>query len=179
MSSHIPSVRKVPTSLQLGYGTSGNDFIFRSETNGDAHTLHGGRGNDTLHGGAGNDTLNGDDGDDLLCGGTGADFISMGAGNDTIFYHSWAEMDGDHISSFNSAGDDVIDLRALTREGVQFIADSGFSAAGTAQVRFEFYDAEPKQPDVTFVQVDANGDGVTDAQVYLHYSQLTIIDFIW
>ncbi|MDQ1081377.1 hypothetical protein [Pseudoroseomonas cervicalis] len=124
-------------------GGAGNDLLM------------GEAGDDTLLGGAGQDTLRGGDGNDLLVGGAGADTLIGGAGNDIFRYLAAGELEGDRITDFQAG--DLIDMTAL---GARFIGGDAFLADGTAQLRVW-------QLGVTWLAVDANGDGVADAVMSL------------
>ncbi|WBV42797.1 M10 family metallopeptidase C-terminal domain-containing protein [Pseudoroseomonas cervicalis] len=133
-------------------GGAGNDLLDGGAGN---DLLLGEAGDDTLLGGAGQDTLRGGDGNDLLVGGLGADTLTGGAGNDVFRYLAAAELDGDRLTDFQAG--DVIDLAAL---GARYIGGEAFLADGTAQLR-------SWQLGVTWLAVDANGDGVADAVLSL------------
>ncbi|MFB9971672.1 M10 family metallopeptidase C-terminal domain-containing protein [Pseudoroseomonas cervicalis] len=134
------------------YGGTGNDTLDGGD--GD-DLLLGEAGDDTLIGGAGRDTLRGGDGNDLLAGGLGADTLTGGAGNDIFRYLAAAELEGDRITDFQAG--DLIDLAALR---ARYIGSDPFQADGTAQLR-------SWQLGVTWLAVDANGDGVVDAVMSL------------
>lgn len=118
-------------------GGSGADYV---DGNGGADFITGGAGDDALYGGYGDDVLLGDDGVDMLVGGENHDNMTGGSGADT-FADTPSGLNGDVIMDF--ATGDCIEVR-----GVQFQSD-----------------------DVPFVvgvlEVDVNGDGVSDANINL------------
>lgn len=73
-------------------------------------TLTGGAGADSLSGYAGRDRLSGSDGDDLLTGGIGRDTLSGGTGADRFIYGAAGVGSPDHITDFDAASGDRIDL---------------------------------------------------------------------
>ena len=82
-------------------GTIGNDLL-----GGEVEKIN------ILRGLAGNDILVGKELDDILAGGRGSDTLTGGRGSDTFVFH--ASEDGeDHITDFNLADKDVLDLRDL------------------------------------------------------------------
>lgn len=137
--------------------------------------LYGGDGADTLWGWVGNDTLDGGAGDDHLHGGSEADILTGGSGADT-FHISVAPNNGawgrDTITDFS--GQDVISLEILATE-TTFIGEQAFTAAGTGQIRYEH-----PQSGGTLVQVDYEGNGSVDKEIFLStVVPLTVDDFIF
>ncbi|MGR0187650.1 Calx-beta domain-containing protein [Azospirillum aestuarii] len=143
-------------------GTAGDDVLDGAAGR---DTLSGGTGNDTLRGFAGNDSLSGGAGDDLLEDGIGFDTLSGGTGNDnfriaaapagTAF--SYSIYSSTYISDF--AQGDRIDLSALN---AVFVGENGFPGNGTAAVRLR-----TDLSNGTLLEIDSNGDGVTDRQIQL------------
>ena len=69
-------------------------------------------GNDTLEGGLGDDIIFGQEGNDLIIGGAGNDTLTGGSGADTFKFTS--ANDGiDHITDFNAAQGDVLDISSI------------------------------------------------------------------
>lgn len=73
--------------------------------------LDGGAGKDKLDGGAGDDILTGGDGRDTLTGGLGADTLTGGADRDRFVLGSLAEANGDHVTDYDAAGRDRLDIK--------------------------------------------------------------------
>ena len=167
-------------------GGQGDDTLFGGSA--DDHlqgragqdTLHGGNGDDHLTGGGDNDTLYGDSGDDVLIGGGGRDRMVGGAGEDRLIGGAggdrmWGGQDADIFvfqrlsdSGLTTATRDVIngfnlkeDLIDLSPFGAQFTS-GGYGSTGQAQVRVVNAGATHST-----VQLDANGDGVTDLEILL------------
>ena len=118
--------------------------------------MDGRGGDDILEGGSGFDTLIGGAGDDILEGGSGIDILTGGAGNDSF----------DFLSDFFVLEDTITDLElgdTLLVTGtrnifgelvtVTFIGADAFSGQA-GELRFEAVDGQ------TFIQFDANGNGV-------------------
>ncbi len=166
-------------------------------------TLNAGSGDDVLLGGQGNDVLNGQDGDDRLAGGDGndvlkggddADTLTGGAGLDRLSGESGGDVfvfrrtsdTGDTlatadqlldfevgIDTLHLASIDAISTNALEDDRFAFI---GFQAFGNVagQVRFA-----TQGTSFTLVQMDVNGDGITDAMIRLSgVLALTAGDFV-
>lgn len=161
-------------------GDNGNDLIVGE--NGNDH-LYGGEGNDILSGGSGNDTMLGGHGNDTLQGADGNDHLSGGAGNDRLYgsagidqltgglgadrftfttSYSGGLSGTDHITDFNRAQGDMIDLSGIDansgREGNQafhFIGSHAFShTAGELRLTGSGH--------ARVLQGDLNGDGLGD-----------------
>ncbi|MEP0505850.1 MAG: M10 family metallopeptidase C-terminal domain-containing protein [Paracoccaceae bacterium] len=168
---------------------SGDDSL-RGGSNND--TLKGGSGDDTLEGGSGVDLLQGGSEDDLLLGEDSADTLQGGRGADTLNGGADADVlsggqDAD-VFEFLSASDtsigaedvitdfsqglDHIDLSAMA---LDFVGTDAFSGGGQASVRFVRINAD----DQTEIRIDANGDGLIDAQIDLTGAMTLIAgDFI-
>jgi serralysin len=119
-----------------------------------------------LGGLGGNDGLQGFDGDDIIDGGIGADFMSGGAGADHFVYRTandtrasgFTTLTIETIADFSGAEGDRIDLSLMQgSENFTFNGTAGFSARGNGEIRF----------DNGFVQIDANGDGLTDILIQM------------
>jgi Ca2+-binding RTX toxin-like protein len=142
--------------------------------------LDGGDGDDHLSGGRQNDTLTGGDGDDVLIGGAGRDRLVGGAGEDRLIGGAgadrmWGGQDAD-IFAFHQLSDsgttsatrdtiynfdlseDLIDMRAFRAD----FTTGGFDASGRAQIRVVDSGATHST-----VQLDADGDGVTDLEIQI------------
>jgi serralysin len=142
------------TSIENAVGSELADLI--GGTN-DANFLGGLGGNDGLHG---------FDGDDIIDGGIGADFMSGGAGADHFVYRTandtrasgFTTLTIETIADFSGAEGDRIDLSLMQgSENFTFNGTAGFSARGNGEIRF----------DNGFVQIDANGDGLTDILIQM------------
>jgi|GEM_PF-4146744 len=152
-------------------------------------------GDDLLDGGAGDDTLIGDGsnaeaartawlsagsgtvsgGNDTLIGGLGTDNMTGGIGADTFMFNTLADSgigvgQRDIITDFNQAESDNLDLSALS---VTYIDTAAFSGGGSGELRYSQTATE------TIVEVDGNGDGLTDMEIELS-GLITLInsDFI-
>jgi Ca2+-binding RTX toxin-like protein len=157
------------TNLVAG-PTAGDDRLVGTSG---ADTLRGLGGNDLLLGLAGADTLDGGIGNDRLVGGGGKDQLIGGAGADVFLFEtlddSPAGFGRDVIRDFQ-VGIDKIDLSAfggLTFAGRKVLPGS----AGEIRII--------KTADVTFVDVDFNGDRIADFQIELAGApKLTSADFL-
>uniref|UniRef100_UPI0003789E36 beta strand repeat-containing protein n=1 Tax=Colwellia piezophila TaxID=211668 RepID=UPI0003789E36 len=109
--------------------------------------LEGHAGDDVLVAGDGNDRLEGGSGDDLLIGGLGDDILIGGDGADT-FVWSIGDTGTDHVTDFNVAQGDVLDLSDLLQlSGDENLDDYlDFSNDGTN----------------TTIEIHANGDPDSD-----------------
>ncbi|SHK39362.1 Ca2+-binding protein, RTX toxin-related [Roseomonas rosea] len=133
---------------------------------GSAASLDGGAGNDTLLGGGGADTLIGGSGSEYLTGGGGADRFVFTAGSSTA-------ASPDRIMDFG-AGDDRLVFQDMLRGDFTFLGAGAFTGGHESEARFV------DGPDL--LQVDANGDGATDAVINLHgvsLADLSAKDFAW
>ena len=159
-----------------------------------ADYLYGGLGDDLLAGAAGSDRLYGDDGDDELRGGDGLDRLFGGADNDVLrggmgvdyltggtgadvfqfVYSTDAGSDptqADHIMDF-SAGEDMIDLSALTAAPLVYQGNGAF-VAGQASVRYIVSGADAN------VLIDLDGDLWADMRITVHgVTSFTEADFV-
>lgn len=128
-----------------------------------------------LEGGAGNDDLVGGGGNDVLVGGAGADRLAGGAGADHFLYAAGiAGQGGDTILDFDAAADRLV-FEGMLRGAFQFRGANSFDGDGrNSEARF----VEASR----LLQVDANGDGVTDIALTLEgvsLAQLSAADFLW
>lgn len=159
-------------------GGDGNDSLDGWE--GDDY-LDGGDGDDTLYGSAGDDTLIGGDGDDELQGIEGADILDGGAGDDDLYGGSdediltgGSDADTFHFSVTNNNGawgrdtitdfthEDTIELLGFFSEP-SFIGQQAFDGVGgAAQIRYEH-----PQSGGTLIQVDFEGNGTVDKEIFL------------
>jgi Ca2+-binding RTX toxin-like protein len=134
------------------------------------NVITGAAGADTLYGLAGGDNLRGGGGADHLYGGAGNDKLIGGAGNDTFVFTAsdLAPKALDNITDF--APGDVIDLSAIDANSAlsgnqAFALVTAFShTAGELQ---RTYDAAT---DRTRLDLDVNGDGVSDLGIYINGS---------
>jgi|GEM_PF-940063 len=166
-------------------GGDGDDLNLLGEDGND--TINGGAGNDGLFGGLGSDTLNGDDGNDFLNGNEGNDILNGGAGDDTLDGNAGVDIhtggDGcdnfrfrdlsetgtginaDVITDFELG--DLITLGATTDTNrdpgadlLTFIGTVAFSGT-MGEFRYE------KTGGQTIIQVDIDGDGISDSEVII------------
>jgi hypothetical protein len=132
--------------------------------------LTGNSGNNLLEGKGSTDILDGGAGNDTLNGGAGRDVLIGGAGNDRFVFSDLSDSkptrEGmDLIKDFGKG--DIIDLSGIDanstvggNQSFKFIGAQEFTKhAGELHV--------VKEDGHTFVQGDANGDGVADFQVAL------------
>ena len=167
-------------------GTAENDTISGLGGN---DTLSGRAGKDNLLGGAGKDTLSGEDGDDTLTGGLGKDKMTGGAGADVFDFNASGET-GKAAATRDVIGDfkhltDRIDLKDIDAN-TKLAADQAFKFIGLQafhHVAGELHYFKVNNPgtvkDMTIVEGDRNGDGITDFQIELsHLVTLTKGDFI-
>lgn len=148
-------------------GGLGGDFLFAGSG---ADTLAGGDGNDLLLGGIGNDSMTGGAGDDVLVGGGNADNLTGGDGADIFIF---AEGDSgvgnsseDKVTDF-TRGEDQLDLTSFTRP--LHIVD-GFDHHGYELVITDNTDG------TTLLQIDLNGDGVSDQEILVTTTDHSHID---
>lgn len=99
----------------------------------------------------------GGEGDDNLVGGAGADFLVGGEGVDRYIYRSTAQG-GDTVIDFEQ-GEDKFIFAALSPGVLEFKGNGAFTGGGVGSVRFDIVGT------TSVVQVDANGDGVSDMTV--------------
>ena len=146
---------------------------------GGSDILDGAQGDDVLIGGRGGDQLNGGEGDDQINGGLGADILSGMTGADTFVFAHLTDSPAsvayrDQITDFE-VEIDQIDLSLINAETegqiFAFIGQEEFDGAG--QVRFD------QSGEGTLVQVDRNGDGFADMEIWLdNATGLTASDFV-
>jgi serralysin len=142
------------TSIENAIGSELADLI--GGTNGD-NILDGLGGNDGLHGFDGNDIIEGGLGTDFMSGGTGADHFVYRTASDTRA-SGFTTLTIETIADFNGAEGDRIDLSLMQgSDRFVFNGTAGFSARGNGEIRF----------DNGFVQIDANGDGLTDILIQM------------
>lgn len=141
-------------SIEWAIGSTGNDQLI------------GNAQSNVLNGNNGNDVIKAAGGADFLRGGVGADALTGGTGNDTFLYSALSESTvaaagRDTIKDFTTG--DLISLTALeasTGESFTFIGTAAFShTAGELQYSI--------QGGNTFVNLDADGDAVSDFSIEL------------
>lgn len=143
-------------------GGSGDDRLIGGA---DADVLIGGSGRDVLLGDAGNDTLTGGADGDVMLGGAGADVFVFAAGDSAV-----GGTNSDRLADF-VAGEDKIDLSGVIDGELAFYGTAWFT--DTAAVRLNEVNAN-----LTVVEVDSNGDGTADMQIWVMEGGLTASDFI-
>lgn len=136
------------------------------------NTLTGGDGGDVLNGGGDNDILIGGAGNDRLTGGTGSDtfvFNNSGVGLSSL----GGAKQVDTVFDFDFAAGDRIDLSAIDADSTQG-GDQAFSFVGkfshTAGEAVLIYVASTN---TTALQLDIDGDGVSDYQINLKNGDFT------
>lgn len=161
-------------------GEGGRDRL-RGGLNDD--TLRGGDGNDRLFGEEDDDRLLGDDGNDLIVGGLGRDVMTGGAGIDNFAFFDLAESgtgggSQDRITDFTQ-GSDLIDVSAIDAHLVS-LADQSFTFIGTALFSGTEGELRNRQfATVTIVEMDQDGDGVSDMSIRLDGAiNLNASDFV-
>ena len=155
-------------------GQDGDDYLDGGTDN---DTMDGGAGDDTLEGGDGNDILRGRAGEDELAGGLGRDFLTGGQAADTFVFRSLAETvigaNRDQILDFEKDLD-VISVAALSPGVFEFRGTAAFDPDGNPELRLR-----ETANGSTIVELDADGDGVTDAEIRVSYvTGLTADDFV-
>lgn len=154
-------------------GGDGDDTLFGSGGN---DTLIGGDGDDELHGIEGTDTLDGGAGEDDLYGGSEADILTGGSGADT-FHFGVTDNNGawgrDTITDFTH--EDTIELLGFFAEP-SFLGQQAFDGVGGGgQIRYEH-----PQSGGTLIQVDFEGNGTVDKEIFLNnVVTLTTDDFAY
>lgn len=154
-------------------GDAGNDTLLGGD---DADLLLGGDGADSLVGGDGDDILTGDAGEDTLQGGIGRDIMVGGDGADAFQFVTTGDSGvtgptRDRILDFETG--DLVDLGALAGPPMTFAGTGAFAGGGTASVRYFSANGD------SVVQVDADGDGVSDLEATLvGVTTLTEGDFV-
>jgi hypothetical protein len=152
-------------------GGLGDDFLFAGSG---ADTILGGDGADLILGGLGIDSMTGGAGDDVLVGGANADVLTGGEGADIFLF---AEGDsgagataGDSVTDF-TRGEDRLDLTSFTRP--LHVVDA-FDHHGYEVVMTD-------RSDGTLIQIDLNGDGVSDQEIVVtttDHSHLDLGDLV-
>jgi Ca2+-binding RTX toxin-like protein len=155
-----------------GYTIANGVTIENAQSGSGADALTGNEAANRLEAGAGDDSLSGGGGNDLLIGGLGADRMDGGGGSDLFLIGSDDSGIGlarDVIAGFEQ-GIDRIDLSGTGAS--RFIGTSDFSG-GAGQVRFVAVAG------TTLIEVDQNGDRLTDFQIELDSGvQLSLDDFV-
>ena len=140
---------------------NGSDEVYAGDGNDIVTT---GAGNDLLFGSWGNDVLNGGGGLDMLTGNTGADDFVFNLGDSGVGAGA-----RDEVTDFSQFQNDDIDLTGFG--GLDFIGNSGFSAAG--QVRFFQNGGD------TIVAINTVGNSGAEMQIELFgIINLTESDFL-
>ena len=156
-------------------GQDGNDLLAGEHGN---DVLDGGAGDDTLDGGDDNDILRGRNGEDDLAGGLGRDFLTGGQGADNFTFRSVAETvvgaNRDQILDFEQ-GVDLIVVAGLSPGVFEFKGTAAFDT-GVANPELRLFETPTG---ATIVQIDADGDGVADAEIRVaNVTGLTADDFV-
>ena len=156
-------------------GQDGADYL---EGGTSEDTMDGGNGDDTLEGGEGNDILRGRNGEDDLAGGLGRDFLTGGQGADNFTFRSLAETvvgaNRDQILDFEQ-GVDLIVVAGLSPGVFEFKGTGAFDT-GVANPELRLFETPTG---ATIVQIDADGDGVADAEIRVAgVTGLTADDFV-
>ena len=131
------------------------------KSGGGADSIFGGDGADKLKGGGDADYIQGGKGADQLRGGFGADVFDYNATN-----HSGPGAAGDAIQDFSTAEGDKIDLADVVAGLLSFIGGAAVSGGGAHQVRVQAVTGGQ------LVQVDVNGDAVSDMDILVQNSGL-------
>jgi serralysin len=163
------------TGNDLLVGRDGDDVL---DGGADNDTIDGGNGDDILEGSAGNDILRGRNGEDDLAGGEGRDFLTGGQGADNFVFRSLAETvvgaNRDQILDFEQ-GVDLIVIAGLSPGVFEFKGTAAFDT-GVANPELRLFETSTG---TTIVQIDANGDGVADAEIRVAgVTGLTADDFV-
>lgn len=182
--SYLGAASAVNVALFLGStGTFGAGFdsydgveniigsVFGDHLLGDTggNRIQGQAGADQLEGREGVDLLEGEAGNDVLIGGAGGDFLYGGIGADRFVYQLLSDSSGtgvDRVLDFNSAQDLIdlsgIDANVLTGGDQAFVFVSSFSnQAGQARLT---YDSVTNR---TMLDLDVNGDGISDGSILI------------
>lgn len=151
-------------------------------TSSDKQLLTGNALRNVITTGSGDDVINGGDGNDTLTGGTGNDRLTGGAGADVfIFTNAEISLSGqpgqikqvDTIFDFDFTAGDRVDLRAIDANSIEggnqaFSLVSTFTGqAGEARL---VYVASTNN---TALQLDVDGDGLSDYQLNLRGGDFT------
>jgi len=154
------------------YGTASTTQLLTG--NSLRNTIVAGSGNDVLNGGGDNDILVGNAGNDRLTGGTGSDTFVFN-NNDISLYSGvpGAAKQVDTVFDFDFSAGDRIDLSAIDANAND-IGDQAFSFVGkfshTAGEAVLIYVASTN---TTALQLDVDGDGVSDFQINLKNGDFT------
>jgi serralysin len=187
------TVLDISNSALQNTGSGGGDILVgfeniitgagadRLQGNGAANTIISGAGNDTIKAADGADSIAAGDNDDKVNGGGGADYILGGLGRDIL--RGAAGGDGfdfdttsdsglglalcDQIKDFRTSDADKIDLSDVFAGVLTFIAGAAFSGVGAAEVRVSAIVGG------ALVQVDVNGDGATDMDIFVQGAGMT------
>jgi serralysin len=156
-------------------GQDGSDFL---EGGTEDDILDGGAGDDTLEGGDDNDILRGRNGEDELAGGLGRDSLTGGQGADSFVFRALTETvtgaNRDQILDFEQ-GVDLIVVAGLSPGVFEFKGIAAFDT-GVANPELRLFETSTGS---TIVQIDANGDGVADAEIRVAgVTGLTADDFV-
>jgi Ca2+-binding RTX toxin-like protein len=177
------------TGADTMFGAEGDDQLMGGVGN---DSMDGGLDSDLLFAGSGIDTLQGGDGDDLLLGMAGKDSLVGGAGADMLV----GGADGDVLTGLDGAdiflfaqgdsgvgdaaqdritdfaiGEDRLDLTSF-REALHLVEAFGHHA-------YELVMTD--RPDGTLIQIDLNGDGVSDQEIVVvttDHAQLSSGDLV-
>lgn len=148
-------------------GGAGGDFLFLGSG---ADTGAGGDGNDLLLGGIGNDSMTGGAGDDVLVGGGNADKLTGGEGADLFIFAEGdsgvGDTNEDKVLDF-TRGQDSLDLTSFTNP--LHIVDAFDHHA------YELVIAT-NDDGTTLLQIDLNGDGVSDQEILVTTTDNSHID---
>lgn len=148
-------------------GGTGDDFLFAGSG---ADTVTGGEGADLMLGGLGNDTMTGGAGDDVLVGGANADTLTGEAGADIFIFAQGDSSVGatgqDKVTDF-TRGEDRLDLTSFTRP-LHIVDAFGHHA-------FELVITD-NDNGTTLLQIDLNGDGVSDQEILVTTTDGSHID---
>ncbi|MDB2439626.1 hypothetical protein N9W89_13015, partial [Hellea sp.] len=138
----------------------GGDDVLTAQMNGRA-TLNGGNGTDTLIGGSEQDTLE---------GGFGADVMTGGLGNDVFWFRDTGEIIGDFVTD-TEIGDSLFFLNDAFTQGYNTVFIGTEAFGGTAgELRYELSGTQ------TVVQIDEDGDGISDGFMTLEGSFILALD---
>lgn len=177
-AQQILSIYLANTAGEQNYDGSGTLVQSWKPAESDTLSIYGSTGNNTITGTNANDTIFGDTGLDTLRGGLGADLIQGNGDADIFLYHANAESTAasrDTIQDFSgSTGQgDQINFDFLT-DFLRFIGTAGFSANGDFEVRYLLTNGNAD----SIVQLDSDGDGGADMEIYLSgVTSMTTADF--
>ena len=143
----------------------------------DNDLVNGGGGADQLNGGSGSDSLFGGGGRDTLDGGSGADTLTGGQGSDRFVFSGLQNAhDSSLITDLSHA--DVIDLSGIDADTTQ-TGDQAFTLVshldGHAGEAALVYDGSA---DVTYLELDTDGDGKADATIDLAGKHADFSNFV-